>query len=331
MYVGDTDMKKILITLMMLGCISVNLSGETQHLQTKSIGILVPLEHQAMTEIVAGFKQELKKKYLGPVNIEVKNAEHDINLEHSILKQFSDRSADVVAPIGTDAMEMSIAMIKHAPIVGIAADFNQRLCLSHGHCHATDILDEINPNDQVHFMHQVMPKLKYFTLIHSADNKIIPEVMAVKKVAALYGIKVQDLMAQEQSELYGISKTIDKKSQAIFILKDHMIVNAIATLTKQAESLKIPLISSDDGSVSGGAAFAIGVREREIGIVAADIIAKVLQGAAAQDIPMRKLTDYHVFINKTDALKQGVNLTKLKSIAHKDGYNIVYLRGVRPC
>jgi len=320
-------MKKILLTLVTLGFISINIYGEAQPLQTKTIGILVPLEHQAMTEIVSGFKQELKKKYSGPVNVEVKNAEHDINLEHSILKQFSDRSMDVVAPIGTDAMEMSVAMIKHTPIIGIAADFDQRACLSHNNCHATDILDEVNPSDQIRYIHQVMPNLKYLTLIHSADNKIIPEVIAVKKVAALYGIKVQDLMAQEEPELYVLSKNIDKKSQAIFILKDHMIVNAIATLTKQAEALKIPLISSDDGSVSGGSAFAIGVRERQIGIVAADITAKVLQGTAAQDIPMQRLTHYHVFINKDHALKQGVNLQKLESIAHKDGYNIVYLGG----
>src|SRR3989338_6008023 len=66
-----------------------------------TVGILVPMEHRAMDEIVAGFKETLTQRYPGKITFLVKNAEGDINLQRSILQSFEQKSIDLYAPIGT--------------------------------------------------------------------------------------------------------------------------------------------------------------------------------------------------------------------------------------
>lgn len=85
-------------------------------------------------------------------------------------------------------------------------------------------------------------------------------------------------MVSQLSDLYTISNNINPKSKAIFILKDEMIVSGINTLVQQAEERRIPVIASDDGSVSKGAAFALGVSEYQTGVDAAKVALQILNG-----------------------------------------------------
>ncbi|OHE77651.1 MAG: hypothetical protein A3F67_08230 [Verrucomicrobia bacterium RIFCSPHIGHO2_12_FULL_41_10] len=288
-----------------------------------SIGIVVPLEHQAMTEIVDGFKQELANKYHHPVNVIVKNAEHDPMLERSIIKQFQAENITIIEPIGEDAFELTLASTQTQPVIGIAAEFSDQQRESLSNKSITNVDDELSSRDQLNFIRLALPSVKKISIIHSADDKVYTEVNAFKIAANQQHIAVQDLTVEETSDLYTISQHIAPDSQAIFILKDHPIVSGIATLAKQAESMKIPLIASDDGSVQGGAVFALGVREKEIGIKAADLTAKALSGQAISSMPMAKLTHYHIFLNPIHAEKQGINVKHLRKMAAQAGYDVI--------
>ena len=65
--------------------------------------------------------------------------------------------------------------------------------------------------------------MKKFTLIYSADDKVIPEANTTMAIAKKNGISVQPLMIQNLSDLYLTSQRIERDSQAIFILKDNLM------------------------------------------------------------------------------------------------------------
>lgn len=311
--------------LFLLCCFIAILAGCHQAKnEGKTVGVIVPLQHPAMTEIVAGFKQELAKKYPHPVNVVVKNAQHDANLQRSIVQQFIAQNVDVLAPIGTDSFEMTVTSAKQIPVVGIAADIDEtqhQALLAKQH-QVTNILDEVDIPSQLSFIQCAIPEVKKITLIHSASDKFIRQARIVKQAAKTDGIIVQDLLVQQPSDMYTISQRVARDSNAIFILKDSLIVSGIATLVKQAESLHIPLISSDDGSVQGGAAFAVGVYERQTGILAADVTARILNGEKASNIPMQTMMHYNLFINQQHAPKQAISLASLKDCAKQSNYPV---------
>lgn len=294
-------MKKSLLT-MLLGA-SLILSSATQAATAKakdiSVGIVAPVAIPAMTEIVNGFEQELSKSYPGHIHYIVSNAQGDINIQRSILQQFKAKNVDLVVPIGTAAVQMADSLNTTQPIVALAATFKDADRAKFRNKNITNILDEVDVSKQLKFIHTAFPKLKKIALVYSPDDHIFPQVKTASVVAKQYGITIQKLMIQGLPQLYSVSKQIATGTQAIFILKDELVVSGINTLVKQAAQRHILMIASDDGSVQSGADFAVGVSEHLIGVGGAKLALKVLNGTSAGQIPVKLMTQYHVYVSPT--------------------------------
>ena len=297
----------------------------TAALAMPSVGIILPLQHQAMTEIVNGFKTTLAKSYPHPVNVIVKNAQHDPGILQSIINQFRAQNLSVVAPVGTDTFEMTVAKIKQTPIVGVAALFDQQQQQKIAPQAVTSLLDEVSIERQFQFIKAAEPDLKKLSLVYSADAKVIDEVNQVKAAGKKYHIAIQPLMVQQVSDLYTLSQQIASDSQGIFILKDSLVVSGIATLAQQANKRHITLISSDDGSVKNGANYALGVSEFQIGAESAELVSRVLNGESAANIPVKVMTHLHVFVNHQLPQRQPALYEKIAQAAHVAHFDIIKL------
>jgi|GEM_PF-662107 len=298
------------------------------HKKAVSIAIVEPLQHEAMNEIIDGYRDGMKKAGFDAA-ISIKNGQLDPNIEKSIFKELASDKTQLVAPIGTTLFQMAAATVPSKPIIGIAVSDNSvstAVRKQMNPIRATAISDSINPVDQLTFMHAVLPKMKKISLVYSADDNIISQVTDIVKVAKTFGIQVQKLMVTSAPDLYTISHHIDSDAGCIFILKDHMVVSAIPQLAQQAQALQIPLIASDDGSVQNGAAFAFGITERQIGEASAKVTAAYLNGTSMKNLPVKMLTDYRVFLNAPMAIKQGFTekqITALQAIAKTNNYPII--------
>ena len=165
--------------------------------------------------------------------------------------------------------------------------------------------------------------------MHSTDDKTLQEVKSVKQAAASLHIQVQNLTVATAPDMMTVSQHLDKRSQAVFVLKDSFIVSQMPALIKQATSRKIPVIASDDGSVEQGAAIAIGVKESDIGVAAADISAAILNGQSIAEFPVKTLNDYRVFVNMDTLSSQGLTLKGIQSVAAACHYPVSMMHNVK--
>lgn len=287
-----------------------------------TIGILVPIELPAMKQIVSGFETTITKESKVPVIFLVKNAQGDINIQRSILQEFNTNAIAMVAPIGTDAAQMTMAIIRNKPIIGIAADNLKEQAKKANNANVTGVNSHVSPAKRLAFIHDALPTLKKLTLVYSADDRIFSQVQQIEQAAQKNHIQIQKLMVSQLSDLYTLSKNIALNSQAIFILKDELIVSGINTLAQQAQQKKIPVIASDDGSVAKGAAFALGVSEYQTGVDAAKIALQIIHGKNAGEIPVHMMTHYFVFINTAAAKAQNVDTAVITAAAKKAGYEV---------
>ncbi|MDP1573976.1 MAG: ABC transporter substrate-binding protein [Coxiellaceae bacterium] len=290
-----------------------------------TIGIVVPVELPAMKQIVSGFEDTLTKESKTPVKFIVKNAQGDANIERSIMQQFSGDSVNIVAPIGTDAAQMAISMIRNKPIIGIAADHLKENAKKANNLNVTGVNSQTPPSERFQLIHEVLPNLKKITIVYSTDSRIFAQVNQVIAAAKKDHIAVQKLMVTQLSDLYTLGHNIDADSQGIFILKDELVVSGINTLLQQAAQKKIPVISSDDGSVAKGAAFALGVSEYQTGVSAANVTLKIMNGAKAADLPVHIMKHYFVFLNPASAKAQNINVDAVKAAAKKLNYSLTIL------
>ena len=313
-------MKHYLKLFIILSC----LLGLTACHQEKSsaikIGIVVPLEHTAMKEIVSGFSETLTKLYHHPVTIKVANAQSDSNLQRAIIEQMHDENDTIIVPIGTGATEMTLAMARNQPVVSLAAEMSEQDRQQRHPCNVAIVHDEISPKQIIAFIHAAYPEIKSIALIHSTADKVFPEVKETIAAGKQYGMTITPVMAATLPDLTSAAQSLPQQTQAIFILKDNLIVSGISTLAKIANERHIPLITSDQGSVQDGAGFALGVHEREIGVEGAKLAAAILSGKSACTLPIAEMKTLTVFINKTALKQETQNELTVSDAAKKMGY-----------
>ena len=289
---------------------------------SKKVAIVIPIEINAMDEIIESFEKDLQAHYSGPITFKVANAQGDMNLEHAAIASLRDQGYDLIAPVGTDATAMTLSMIKATPVLSLASDLSEAQRKKINPCNVAVVHDEISSEEQLNFIHQAFPTIKNIVLIHSAADKIFPEVDAAKLAGKKLGITITPMMAATLPELQTIANNIPTDTQAIYILKDMQTVSGTPQLAKIAQSRKIPLISSDDGSVKNGAGFALGVRENQIGVNGALLAAEILKGKKACDLPISEMTELTVFINPKALESFGVSTDAIKTTAEKMKYKM---------
>jgi putative ABC transport system substrate-binding protein len=219
------------------------------------------------------------------------NAEGDINLQRSIITQMRDADYDLIVPVATSVTQMTASLVHSQPILGLAADIKDK------QNHLVIVDDEIDKEQIIAFIQKVDPKLKHLVLVHSSLDKIFSEVAQVEKACNSHHIVLRRFMIQSLADLYSVTQAMPSDAQAVFILKDSLVASGIDSLVQEAKRRKIPLITSDDGTVKKGASFALGVHEKDIGIEGAKLAAKILHGESPEKLATVKLTRPSVFVN----------------------------------
>lgn len=287
-----------------------------------TIGIIVPMQHAALTDMVTGFKDELTKLGKHDCEIKVMNAQGDLSMQMAILQNLIENKCDIFVPIGTQTSQMTLKTVKKGSIVALAAKLDQDV-QQKDVAATTGVLDELSMDDQMRFLQTLFPQMKKMTVVHSGSEKVHQELQEITQIAKKEHIQIQSLMAQNMIDLATVSKNIDPTSDCIFVLKDHLIVSGIHLLVKQANVLKIPVVTSDEGSVKEGAALALGVREKDIGKVGANIVFRITRGENAKEIPIRCINDISIFVNTPACKQQNVDPLSINAASRKHHYNIV--------
>jgi putative ABC transport system substrate-binding protein len=233
-----------------------------------------------------------------------------------------DANVDYIVAIGVGPTQMTLAMARGAAVISLASDLSAAHREKLHPCNVAVVHDEISPEQLIEFIHAVYPQLKNLTLIHSSADKVFPDVKKVLALSQKWGITVKPIMVSSLPELYSASLALPSQTEAIFILKDNLIVSGIATLAKAAEQRHIPLITSDQGSVQEGAGFALGVHERETGIQGAKLVNAALDGKALCDLPIAEMKNLTVFVNPNAMQKESQDSAALAAVAKRYHYEI---------
>lgn len=290
-----------IIALSILGGLLLACSSDQE--KPLTIGIIEPISHAALDEIVAGFKESFTEKYQKPVVIKVENAQNDLNLQRAIVQKMKDAHYDVVVPIGTTASQMAVKMLPTQTVVSLASSLSEHDRKQAKNCNVAVVHDEISAQQLLGFVHQAFRSVQHVMLIHSADEKVFKEVDAAIVAGKSVGITVSKRMVSSLSELYTAAQSLPQDIDAILILKDNLIASGASTLAVAAKQKKILFIASDEGSVAQGADIALGVREKQIGIEGGNLVADILTSdKKACDLPIVEMTALSVFVNEEHAV-----------------------------
>ncbi len=311
-------MKKIIILgVILAGLIAVISQYPQTQNAGKRIGIVVPIEHQAMKDMTDGFVERIQQQYGSEITIDIQNSQGDGNIQKAIIENFKRKGYDLIVPIGTDVTLMTQNIVREQPI--LALDVTNMV--TQKQLNVTGVRESpIEPSYK--FIKELIPQLKKIIMVYSASDKNYEMVQIFKDAAAVDGVVLQPIMIQSLADLYILAHTVDRDANAIFIAKDHLVASGATSLAQVASKLTIPLITSDEGSVIAGGAVAMGNKEVDIGRAGGEIAIQLLEGTQANEIPILPLSTYTVFVNADVIEKQGLIMDDIHGVSRTLGYPV---------
>ncbi len=302
-------LKKIIVGVVV--GVGLFLATKVKSSSSFSVTVILPMEHVAMKEIVAGIEDQLKKENISVV---VKNAQGDMNMMRTLIQQAVQQKVSVLIPVGTAASQMALNMHGTIPVIALAANISEDEAKKQN---SYVVLDELSSEEIIGFVSRLID-LKKVALLSSTAEKVFQEVIEISKALESKHVTVNTQKAQTMVELFSIVKALPSDLSAIMILKDHMVVSGVETIV----SSNIPVIASDEGSVVKGATFAIGNKEYSCGEAGGELVLQLYKKEVPKTIT--KVEKVRLFINKKQAEKLNV-LKKLEETAPKIGLTIEYV------
>jgi len=282
------------------------------------IAVIVPMEHRAMDEIVRGIKEN---DNIDSENVIVFNTMGDTNNIHAIINQIGKNPQyKAIMPIGTTATYLAIGAIQDKYIVSLASiideETRQQLIID-GHRNITSVYDGVSVDKILEFIRAL--KKRNILIVFSNDQRITDQINQIDEIKDKYNIEIHKLNISNATDIYNINSALSN-IDAVFILKDHIVVSMINVITSIAHEANIPVIASDEGSIINGADIGFGVAEDKIGFIGAEILKEILDGKKPVDIPVRVIKDISVFYNKNSK----IDLNQLEDVSRDLGYNLQY-------
>ena len=272
------------------------------------IAIIMPMSHKDMDDIVDGFEEQLKNNINEQYKLTIYNAQGDPNLMRTIFQQIYSNHYDMVVPIGTNATQLAIKMLKKdKKIISIAAELSKYDEAENANL--INVEDNVPMEQFVKFIQTIISKPEYLTLINSNDARIFNQSKLIKTLLKDIGCNLQVISIQKMPEIFSALQTVNEKSQAILVLKDHLVVSAMPSIVNVAQKRGIPIIASDEGSVKSGANVALGVKERQLGVVGAKIVMSLIDNKDKKNYKINNKANLIIFRNNIllpNPLKNGL-------------------------
>ena len=261
-----------------------------------------------MDDIVDGFEEQLKNNINEQYKLTIYNAQGDPNLMRTIFQQIYSNHYDMVVPIGTNATQLAIKMLKKdKKIISIAAELSKYDEAENANL--INVEDNVPMEQFVKFIQTIISKPEYLTLINSNDARIFNQSKLIKTLLKDIGCNLQVISIQKMPEIFSALQTVNEKSQAILVLKDHLVVSAMPSIVNVAQKRGIPIIASDEGSVKSGANVALGVKERQLGVVGAKIVMSLIDNKDKKNYKINNKANLIIFRNNIllpNPLKNGL-------------------------
>lgn len=292
--------------------------------QKQKIVISQIVEHPALNAVRDALLSKLEKAGYGtqkPLEVLYKNAQGNIQTVAQISAQFAneDPKPDVFIAIGTPTAQSALAAVrgKQIPIVFAAVTDPKasRLVrsLEQPGGSITGVVDFPPLSDELKLMRAFLPQLKKIGfLYHSGEENSVATIARFKELLKGENIELEEALINNPADLSLAFKTLEAKGvDAVYIPQDNMVIAAMGQVTSLALEARLPVFTSDNGSVAEGALASVSYAYADVGEKAADYVIKLLEGVSVTDLKIAPPEKSLTYINAKTMKVLGLSSSKI--------------------
>lgn len=283
------------------------------------IGLSQLLTHPALDATREGIIDGLADAgYVEGDNLEIdyQNSELDMSLVATIAQQFVSDKVDVIVTIATpnSLAAISAAEGTDIPVIftaitdpvgsGMVVDWD-----NHPDENVTGVSDMISVADDVDLIMEIVPGVKTIGTIYNAgeSNSVFLVGKLIEASDAL-GIEVVESTVSTSADVLAAAQSLVGRVDVIWVGTDNTVVSGLEALIGVCEDNQIPLFPSDDPSIERGGIAAWGFDYYDIGYQTGEMVAKILDGDSAYDLPVEKGSIVFLSVNTAAAARMGVTI-----------------------
>ena len=283
-----------------------------------TIGITQIVDHPSLDNCRNGALDKLAE--LGYVEgedfaIEYESAQGDPSVANTIARQFVANKVDLIMAISTPSAQAAYgaSMNEDIPVVftAVSDPVAAELVGKDGAAlkNITGTSDQMPMDEEFKLMQKLMPEAKKVGILHNTSevNSDVQLALA-QKTAEKYGMEVIDMGISSTNEIAAALDVLLPQIDILLNLTDNMVVSAMPLIAERSLEAKVPIIGSEEEQVKNGALASAGLDYYNLGKQTGEIVAKILGGTPAEDIPFESLKDVKLAVNTKVAEQLGITL-----------------------
>ncbi|MDO4427352.1 MAG: ABC transporter substrate-binding protein [Moraxella sp.] len=286
--------------------------------EAKTLAVTAIVEHPALDAVRAGALEQLATEGFKEgenLTVNFQSAQGNMATAGQIAKQFVSDNPDAVLAIATPSAQALVAATSDLPIVfsAVTDPVEAKLVpkLDGSGTNVTGASDALPYEPQIALIQELVPNAKNIGYVYNpGEVNSVVVLKALKEKLAPLGMNVVEAPAQKSSDITLAAQSLVGKVDVIYTSTDNTVISAYEALSQVAKSAKIPLIATEASTVERGAAAALGVNYHDLGKESGKIIARVLRGEKAGEIPVYTATSLDLHVSPKHAQEQGITLSQ---------------------
>jgi putative ABC transport system substrate-binding protein len=291
--------------------------------KTLQIGVVQLVEHNALDAANKGFVDALAARGFSAgknVEFDFQNAQADQSNLRNIAQRFVSKKVDLIGAIATPAAQSAANATQTIPIVATAVtDFEIAKLIKSNAKPDTNVTgsSDMAPIDAlVELILKFYPQTKKVGVLYSSSEiNSQRQVDIFKAEAKKRGLETQEATVSSVNDIQQAAQSLVGKVELLYVPTDNTIASAIPALVKITEPAKLPVFTGEGGMVKAGATAAIALSYYEIGKIAGDMAADILQKKSApKDMAIRYQNNFQTIVNKRSADSLGLKVPEGLSV-----------------
>lgn len=283
------------------------------------VSISQVIDHPALNATTKGIIDGLEKAGFcvgDNLILDVEVAEGKPSIALQIAQKFVGNHADVLVGVGTTTSQALAMASKNLdiPIVFATVTDPVGAKLVNPRKPITGVSNLTDLEPQFNLFRKLVPKLKRLGIVYNPGEANSQSLLQQSiDVGKKMGIEIISSPATKTSEVSTAARQLIGHVEAIFINNDNTALAAFQTVVKVGEDNKVPVFVSDTDLVPQGAVAALGPNQYDLGLQAAQLVVKILEGADARKLPFEYAQKLEEKINPKAAHKIGIKLQQKDS------------------
>lgn len=279
----------------------------------KTIGIVQLVEHDALDAANRGITDALKERGV-TMEIDRQNAQADQSNLRNIAQRFVSHNYPLIFAIATPAAQTVANATSTTPIVATAVtDFAVAKLVKDNNKPGTNVTGSSDMNPiaaQTELLLKLVPNAKTVgTIYNSSEINSQLQIDILRKELEKHGVALAEATISSVNDIQQAAQSLVGKVDVMYVPTDNVVASSMPTLYRVTQAAKLAVVAGEAGMVRSGATATVAVDYYNLGKIAGNMGADILEGKAKpQDMPIRDQTEFKVVLNEPVVKELGLTV-----------------------